>query len=247
MNKATITTLVAILVLVIGGVLMFGGENQDQPSATGTTTDPSATTTQAGQDLSADLTAGTYAINTDESTVQWTAYKTLVDGYEDVGTFPVSGTVAVNDDGSISTDATLDIANLSVTSVSGPGGTNRLANHLRSEDFFAAEEYPTSTLTTTEVVGSTSSTSTYNVTADLTMKGQTNEITFPATIGMQENSLVVQADTEIDRSRWNIRYGSPSFFNDLGDNVIGDMVDISVNLVAEMNSDDTATSTEAAN
>jgi polyisoprenoid-binding protein YceI len=79
------------------------------------------------------------------------------------------------------------------------------------------------------------------------MKGQTNEITFPATIGMQGDSLVVRADTEIDRSRWNIRYGSPSFFNDLGDSAIGDMVDISVDLTAEMNTADTGTSTETAN
>jgi hypothetical protein len=58
---------------------------------------------------------------------------------------------------------------------------------------------------------------------------------------MQGDSLVVRADTEIDRSRWNIRYGSPSFFNDLGDNAIGDMVDISIDLTAEMSTTDTAT------
>ena len=131
--------------------------------------------------------------------------------------------------------------------VSTNAGTQQLAGHLRSEDFFAVDQYPTSTLDTTSITPATSSSSTYNVTADLTMKGTTNQVSFPATIGMQENQLIVRANTEIDRSRWSIRYGSPSFFNDLGDNVIGDMVDISVDLVADAESANSAATSSASN
>jgi len=47
-------------------------------------------------------------------------------------------------------------------------------------------------------------------------------------------ALVVEENTEIDRSRWNIRYGSESFFDDLGDNLIANEVEIEIDLVARL-------------
>lgn len=246
MNKTALATLIALIAVVALFFLFGNGDNRDaNRSATTTPPTETATSTATSSESTADqLEAGTYTVNPDDSTVEWTAYKTLVDGYEDTGTFPTIGTVTIDDNESIAATTTFDIANLRVTSVSGPGGTDRLANHLRSEDFFAAEEYPTATLTTTDITSSATSSGTYNVTADLTMKGSTNEISFPAQIRMRDGSVTVQSDTEIDRSRWSIRYGSKSFFNDLGDNVIGDMVDISVDLTASAESmNDSGTTT----
>jgi polyisoprenoid-binding protein YceI len=250
MNK-TALTIITVLIAVVALFFIFGngdGQDSDQSATTTPPTETATSTATSSENTSDQLEKGTYTIDTEKSTVEWTAYKTLVDGYEDVGTFPVTdGQITVGSDGSISANVTLDIANLNVISVSGPGSTDRLASHLRSEDFFDTQQYPTSTLRTTAITQATSSANTYNVTADLTMKGQTNEITFPAQIGMEDGGLTVQADTEIDRSRWNIRYGSPSFFNDLGDNAIGDMVDISVDLTAEKGTAGMATTTNTTN
>jgi len=245
MKKTVVTIGVVLIAAVVLFFIVGNGSGQDgNPSVTSTqSADTSTSAATSSEATSNQLASGTYTIDTNNSTVEWTAYKTLVDGYEDNGTFPVTGIVTVSENGSIAATTTLDIANLNVTSVSGPGGTDRLANHLRSEDFFAAEQYPTATLTTTNIRSSATSSSTYDVTADLTMKGVTNEISFPADISMEDGSISVRADTEIDRSRWNIRYGSQSFFNDLGDNVIGDMVDISVDVVASVAAEENSTST----
>jgi polyisoprenoid-binding protein YceI len=224
MSKSTILSLIVVVIAVLGFVLLSGGNEADQPAEN---------TTQPQKELSADIATGTYSIATASSTVQWTARKTLVDGYEDTGEFPVSGEVTVATGRQLSATTTFDMANLEVVSVSNQNaGTDRLASHLRSEDFFAVDQYPTSSLATTDVTSASSATTSFAVTADLTMKGVTNEVSFPAEIGMSGDDLIVRADTEIDRSRWNVRYGSPSFFNDLGNNVIGDMVDISVDIVA---------------
>jgi len=224
MSKSTLLGLILIILAVLGFVLLSDGNEVNQPAED---------TTTPQQKLSAEMATGTYSIATASSTVQWTARKTLVDGYEDTGEFSVSGAVTVASDQQVSATTTFDMANLEVTSVSNQNaGTDRLADHLRSEDFFAVDQYPTSTLVTSDVTASSSATTSFAVTADLTMKGVTSEVSFPAEIGMVDDNVVVRANTEIDRSRWNVRYGSPSFFNDLGNDVIGDMVDISVNIVA---------------
>lgn len=229
MNKRILILIVGLIVIV-GGVLVYnrGAEAPaNTPKATST-----ATSTQA--QLDGTIPVGNYEIVSASSSVVWAGSKPLLDAYEDTGTFPVSGSIDVSAEGIESATTTFDIADLSVTDVSAGGETaeSKLAEHLRSEDFLHAEQYPTSTL----VINSVSSTSTeptsYNVSAGLTIKGQAHTIDFPAEIGMDGDTLVVRANTAIDRSRWNIRYGSPSFFNDLGDDLIADMVDISVDLRA---------------
>jgi polyisoprenoid-binding protein YceI len=243
-KKTVITTILILLAALIVSFVVFSSGDQ---SATSDSPETATSTQGEAEGISATLASGTYEVSTGSSTVTWTAYKTPVDGYEDVGTFPVDGSIAVASDGRITATTTFDVADLNVTSVSGPGSTEKLASHLRSEDFFATDQYPTATLKTTQISPGTTSSSTYNVTADLTMKGVTKEINFPAEIGMQNDNMIVLADTEIDRTRWNIRYGSKSFFDNLGDNVIGDMVDISVNLVATPSSDDSTGTTTAEN
>jgi len=67
----------------------------------------------------------------------------------------------------------------------------------------------------------------YDITADLTIKGITKPINFTAT--MNENTAT--ADITVDRAKYNVRYGSGSFFEGLGDKMIYDNFDLSVKLV----------------
>lgn len=227
-NPLTIVAL-GILALLVAVILFTSDANA--PTETATSTSPQQTS------LSTDVEDGAYEINPNKSTLRWTARKTLVSGYEDTGIIGiVSGNGTVSSGVIASGTVTFDMETITAGQTSNTQlGVDQLTNHLRSEDFFAVTAYPTSTLTVTAVepISTTTSEVDYEVTANLTIKEQTNQITFPVEVGMNEDILVIRGNTTIDRTRWGIRYGSDSFFDNLGNNVIGDEVDISLMLTAD--------------
>ena len=107
----------------------------------------------------------------------------------------------------------------------------KLENHLKSNDFFEVVNHPKATfvITKVKVTGS----GVYQVTGDMTIKNITNEIQFPARVVKSGNKVEATADLTIDRSTFNVRYGSGSFFDDLGDRLIYDDFELSVSLVSK--------------
>lgn len=101
---------------------------------------------------------------------------------------------------------------------------NDLANHLMDADFFDAASHPTASFAITE---STQTGNDYHITGDMTIKGVTNEVSFQA----QLVDHTFKATIPIDRTKYGIKYGSGSFFSNLGDNVIKDKFDLEVSLV----------------
>ncbi|MDI1305369.1 MAG: YceI family protein, partial [bacterium] len=99
-----------------------------------------------------------------------------------------------------------------------------LNGHLKSEDFFGTEKFPTSTLVFKKVVAK--SANVYTVTGDLTIKGKTNSITFD--LATTANSATTAL--KIDRTKYDIKYGSGSFFDNLGDKAISDEFELTVAL-----------------
>ncbi|MBL7890424.1 MAG: YceI family protein, partial [Bacteroidia bacterium] len=73
----------------------------------------------------------------------------------------------------------------------------------------------------------------YDVTGKLTIKGITNEITFPAVITMNEKAVVTVAKITVNRTKFDIKYGSASFFEGIGDKAIYDDFELAVNVVAK--------------
>lgn len=106
----------------------------------------------------------------------------------------------------------------------------KLEGHLKSDDFFGVEKYPTADFTITNAVPQ--GPGKYKITGNLTIKGITKEIKFPAVVEMNGGNYIATADITVDRSEFNVRYGSGSFFDDLGDKVIYDNFDLSVSLTA---------------
>lgn len=98
-----------------------------------------------------------------------------------------------------------------------------LANHLKDGDFFNAKTYPTAKFTITNV---TKQENGYTIKGNMTIKNKTNEIEFPAQI----QSDHFNATVKIDRTKFGIKYGSGSFFDNLGDNVIKDEFDLEISL-----------------
>jgi polyisoprenoid-binding protein YceI len=115
------------------------------------------------------------------------------------------------------------MTSLIVTDLSG-GGKTKLEGHLKSDDFFGVANHETAKLSITSV--SQNDKNTYDIEGDLTIKGKTNSIEFNMTI--DGNSAI--AKLKVDRTKYGIRYGSASFFNDLKDKAIYDEFDLNVNL-----------------
>ncbi len=101
---------------------------------------------------------------------------------------------------------------------------------MRSDDFFNVEKHPTSIFKITSVSKSKETDATYFISGELTIKGITNKITFPATVSMKGDKVNAKATFEVDRSKWDIKYGSGSFFDDLADKMIYDEFELAVNL-----------------
>ena len=110
--------------------------------------------------------------------------------------------------------------------------SERLTGHLKTDDFFSVDKNPTSKFVITKVTAAGQDR--INVTGDLTIKGITEVITFPASVKKQNGSLVAVAkNVLVNRAKFDIRYGSKSFFNDIGNKAIDDDFELSINLVAK--------------
>lgn len=112
----------------------------------------------------------------------------------------------------------------------------KLVGHLSSPDFFDVAKFPTSKIEITKVEALNDATKpnvNSTVTGNLTMKDVTKSITFPAEIKIENGVLTVKADFDIDRTDWNIKYGSGKFFDNLGDKVINDKFNLNLTIVAK--------------
>ena len=101
---------------------------------------------------------------------------------------------------------------------------NKLDGHLKSDDFFGVKQHPEASLKFTKV---TPKGKDYVVEGDLNIKGKTNPITFNMTV----HESHAKAKLTIDRTLYNIKYGSASFFDNLKDRAISNEFDIEVDLV----------------
>ena len=168
----------------------------------------------------ADDMDGEYAIDTEASTVGWFGTR-IAGGHEGVVT--VKEGVVSFEDGDI-TNITAVIDMTTIVSM-GETQSEMLDNHLKSDDFFAVETYPTATIQSTSIDGNT-------VTADLTIKDETHPVTFDVI----EEDGVYLAEFTIDRTLWGVVYGSDNFFDDLKDKAIKDEIEFDISVVLEANS-----------
>lgn len=110
------------------------------------------------------------------------------------------------------------------------GGAQKLVGHLKSDDFFGVDKFNKATLTIK--TATSKGNNQYDIVADLTIKGVTNEVTFPATIAANGSVVTANATFNVNRTKYGIRYGSGSFFDNLGDKAINDEFTVEVNLTA---------------
>ena len=155
-----------------------------------------------------------------ESTINWKGYK--VTG-EHFGTINLKeGMLSFDGDQLKGGSIVIDMTSIKVTDIKGEGA-NKLAGHLKNDDFFGTNKFPTASLKFTDISAHDSN---YHITADMTIKGITSPVKF--VMNLDENSAT--AKLKIDRTKYGIKYGSASFFDDLADKAISDEFDIDVSI-----------------
>jgi polyisoprenoid-binding protein YceI len=121
--------------------------------------------------------------------------------------------------------------NVDMASLKDSEANDRLEGHLKSDDFFGVEKFPVAKLTLT---GSTPfDKGTGVVSGTLTIKGVTNPIEFKAALQKKDEGVWFFANIIVDRTKYNIRYGSGSFFDNLGDKTIYDEFKLKVSLLVK--------------
>ena len=118
--------------------------------------------------------------------------------------------------------------NIDMTTIKDVDANARLEGHLKSDDFFSVEKFPTAKLV---ITGSTSfEKGSGVVTGTLTIKGISNPIEFKSTVQKKDDGFWFYSNIVVDRTKYNVRYGSGSFFDNLGDKVIYDEFKLKVAL-----------------
>ena len=169
----------------------------------------------------------TVGVDTKASVINWKGYKVLG---SHTGTIKINaGDLQMQDDQLVGGSFTIDMKTINCTDLEGEY-KGKLEGHLKSADFFGVEKYPTATFKITNVV-SRGTPGAYKITGNLKIKETTKSVRFNVNIAEENGVKVATGDVQIDRSDFDVRYGSGSFFDSLGDNTIYDEFDLSIRLV----------------
>ncbi|MCB2408285.1 YceI family protein [Hymenobacter lucidus] len=178
--------------------------------------------------------ATVYKVQPQLSTLGWVGKK--VTGQHS-GTMQFkSGDVTVNGDKITGGTFLVDMTSLKVTDITDADTNGKLVGHLRSDDFFSIEKNPTATFKITKITtikGAAADANNATITGNLTIKGITKPITFPAKIGVKNGVAAASGTATIDRTQFDIKYGSKSFFESIGDKAIDNDFTLSFNVIAK--------------
>lgn len=155
---------------------------------------------------------GDFSVTTENSELVWTGSKVTGKHF---GNISISdGSVLLEDGNLVAGKFTVDMTSLSVTDIEDEETNGQLKGHLLSADFFDVENYNDATLSVRGSEGNV-------VNGDLTIKGITNPVSFPVTLVENEDGTAVLSGTlTVDRTLYEIKYGSASFFDNLADKAI---------------------------
>lgn len=230
-----------VAVIIIGGVaLRIQSKKVSAPVSeapivvTTENSAPIAVTAIETTSVTQALVDGTYTIASDKSTAEWSGSKPLLTDYKDTGTLNIkSGSFVVAGNKLASGSIVFDMASLKGLTTGKKMGEGMMEKHLKGADFFDVEKYPTAELKMKEAAtGATPGK--YTVKGDLTIKGVTNAVELPVTISTVDKTMTIDSIVTLDRTKWNIRYGSGQFFKDLANNVIADDFGVVLKLIAEV-------------
>ena len=169
-----------------------------------------------------------YKVDTKSSTLAWTGKKFTG---QHTGNVQLSSGELIAEGKTVKQgNFEIDLNTITSTDVTDPNYNAKLVGHLKNDDFFGVDKFPKASFVLSSITPKAGDE--YFVKGKLTIKGITNDIEFPATIKNDGKNLNATAKIIVDRSKYNIKYNSSSFFENLGDKVIYDDFELDLNLVA---------------
>ncbi|PIR46607.1 MAG: lipid-binding protein [Candidatus Vogelbacteria bacterium CG10_big_fil_rev_8_21_14_0_10_45_14] len=217
--------IIVIVIVVLGlGYYMFKGDKAS----------PLAENPETASEepvLAVPFGSGKFTADSNASILRWTGKKTLVPGWEDSGTIKlISGDVSVSDGILVESTFVIDMGSIEAETTGMGKNESMLTTHLKSADFFDVEKYPTSQFSITGILP-TEDVAGYLVSGNLTLKGKTNPIIFPITIVEDGSSIRMSGVSVVDRTQFDVRFGSGKFFQNLGDALIDDEFTLKLDIV----------------
>lgn len=183
-------------------------------------TNPNQASTQQAQGVA--TADNIYNIETAQSQITWTGREVSTSYHYGTLDF-VSGNFEISNGEIVNGEFIVDMTSINNQDMEGDSKA-RLEGHLKSDDFFSVESYPTAAISinSSELI----SDGKWNVSADLSIKGFTHPVNFE----MISSEDGWSANLVFDRSKYDVRFRSGSFFENLGDKLIYDDIELSINL-----------------
>jgi len=166
-----------------------------------------------------DKSLDTIWVDTSISKIEWVGNK--VSGSHNGQVKIKNGYVLKREGLLVGGEIVVDMNSISVDDIEHPDWNKSLVDHLKNEDFFDVKKFPTSKLkilSSKESSIKDKSNSNLEISSKLTIKDITHEIVFHSYVDFNANTSV--GELIIDRTKWDIKYGSSSFFDNLGDRAI---------------------------
>jgi polyisoprenoid-binding protein YceI len=168
------------------------------------------------------LNAQSLSADVKKSNLKWHGKKVTGEHFGNISL--KSGTLELSNGNISKGKFDIDMASITNTDLTDPGYNTKLVNHLKSDDFFGVANHPEAVI---EIVKSSPFVNNEaTVEAKLTIKN----ITHPVTFKVKRDGKAYTAGLAVDRSKYDVRYGSGSFFDNLGNNLIYDEFEISVRI-----------------
>lgn len=220
--------------LIIVILVIWLGYNYFTKDSTPVAVDDKKDDAMTTDDTSAEVVAGTYQVVANETKVEWTGSKTLIKDYYDTGSIMIkSGNLTVAENKITTGEIVFDMASIAAITTGKGDGQDNLSKHLKSADFFDAVKYPEAKFV---AKGMFYAVDKWMLNGDLTIKATTSPISIPVTLAMEGGNLVLSGEAKVDRTIWDVRYGSGKFFKELGDRVINDIFTLKFKVVGKVNS-----------
>ena len=159
-----------------------------------------------------------------QSKIKWTGKKIIGNSHN--GEIKLkSGLMELKNDQIVKGNFVVDMNTITDLDLEDKSYNDKLVGHLKSDDFFGVQKYPTATFSVKKSTKFINNKAT--ITGNITIKGTTKEIT--AVVIRSNDNFTTRL--EIDRSQFDVRYGSNSFFDNLGDKAIDNIFVLEITLV----------------
>ena len=192
----------------------------------------SAATSEAEEAAKATEGSHTYTADIERSKLRWLGTK--VTGQHDGTINFKEGHIDIEEGRVVSGTFVFDMNSIVVLDLTDEVLNNKLVNHLKHNDFFAVDSFPHSTfeITAAEYLETPSNGNNYTISGNMTIRGVSKNISFPALVEINDNIIMAKGKVTLDRTEWNVKYGSGKFFKGLGDQMINDNFEIGIELIA---------------